>query len=85
MVHKKDKDMDKAEVIVFLSVLPILILVFIEHDEFFMLFMLELSFIAIMGIICAVMAICLMYAVKVVGCILDHIKGENNADTQEKQ
>ena len=77
----------KAEIVITLLLVGMFIAVFMRHDEFFALFMLELSFIAIMGIICAVVAICLMYAMEAVSWLLDRIfdRGENNADTQKEQ
>ena len=54
--------MDKSEVIMLLSILPILILIFVKHDEFMVLFLVELAFIGVIG---------LMYAGAVItACVL---------------
>lgn len=42
--------MDKSEVIMLLSILPILILIFVKHDEFMVLVLIELAFIGAIGL-----------------------------------
>ena len=45
--------MDKAEVIILLSILPVLIFVFIKHDEFMALFLIEIAFVVVIGLMYA--------------------------------
>lgn len=49
--------LSRPEVIVFISVLPILFTIFIDHDELFILFLIELGFMAIIGITYTVLVI----------------------------
>ena len=37
-----------------LSILPILIMIFIEHDEFMVLFLMEIAFVAVIGLMFAI-------------------------------
>ena len=43
--------LSRPEVIVFISVLPILFMVFVEHDEMFILCLIELGFLLIVGLL----------------------------------
>ena len=55
--------MDKLsspEAIVFMSVLPILFMIFIEHDEMFLLCLVELGFLLIVGLSYAAIVIFVM-------------------------
>ena len=61
MVYKEDKKMDKYDIIIFLSILPILILIFIKHDEFLMLFLIELGFMIIIGLIYVLITVIAIY------------------------
>ena len=45
--------MDKSEVIMLLSILPILILIFVKHDEFMVLVLVELAFIGVIRLMYA--------------------------------
>lgn len=54
--NKTDK-LSKTEVIITLALICPLWLVFIEHDDIFMLFLLELSFMAVIGLMFWVMVI----------------------------
>ena len=49
--------LSRPEVIVFISVLPILFMIFVEHDELLVLFLIELGFMGVIG---------LMYVVAVI-------------------
>ena len=66
----------RPEVIVFISVLPILFMIFVEHDELLMLFLIELGFMAIIGI---------MYTVPVVIVVslCDWIEKKLNKNKEE--
>lgn len=37
-----------------LSILPILIMIFIEHDEFMVLFLMEIAFVVVIGLMFAI-------------------------------
>lgn len=54
--NRKDK-LSKTEVIITLALICPLWLVFIEHDDIFMLFLLELSFMAVIGLMFWIMVI----------------------------
>lgn len=54
--NRTDK-LSKTEVIITLALICPLWLVFIEHDDIFMLFLLELSFMAVIGLMFWVMVI----------------------------
>lgn len=54
--NRTDK-LSKAEVIITLALICPLWLVFIEHDDIFMLFLLELSFMAVIGLMFWIMVI----------------------------
>ena len=42
--------LSRPEVIVFISVLPILFMIFVEHDELLVLFLIELGFMGVIGL-----------------------------------
>lgn len=58
---KKNKnqisDIPSAVLLLLLSTVPIFILVFVEHDEFFILFLIEMGFLVILGLFTAVLTI----------------------------
>ena len=54
--NRTDK-LSKTEVIITLALICPLWLVFIEHDDIFMLFLLELSFMAVIGLMFWIMVI----------------------------
>lgn len=49
--------LSRPEIIIFMSVLPILFMIFIEHDEMFLLCLIELGFLLIVGLLYAAIVI----------------------------
>lgn len=48
------KDGIEALGLLSLSILPILIMIFIEHDEFMVLFLMEIAFVVVIGLMFAI-------------------------------
>ena len=53
--------LSRLEVIVFISVLPIMFMIFVEHDEFLMLFLIEIAFIVIIGLLYTIPVVIMVY------------------------
>ena len=68
--NRTDK-LSKTEVIITLALICPLWLVFIEHDDIFMLFLLELSFMAVIGLMFWVMVIIALKIAKLIQKIVE--------------
>ena len=74
-----NKLLSRPEIIVFISVLPILFMIFVEHDELLVLFLIELGFMGVIGLMYVVAVIVAIAIVDLIGKILRRCKyGKEN-------
>ena len=76
-----NKLLSRPEIIVFISVLPILFMIFVEHDELLVLFLIELGFMGVIGLMYVVTVIVAIAIVDLIGKILRRCKYGRQKDS----